>query len=95
MLTPKMELLIKKRVFQKDFCTTELLLPYLDAGSYRSVEGGKLIVSLIALLQISFSAHIIPEVLFKIMSPTNSVCRIVRIKWRGQNAVNLVPRIRR
>ena len=47
-------------------CTSDSFIPYLDAGSNHSVEGGKLVVSLKLFLQIYFSAHMIPEVLSKI-----------------------------
>ena len=49
----------------KGSCTSDSLIPYLDAGSNLSVEGGKLVVSLKLFLQISFSAHMTPEVLLK------------------------------
>ena len=52
-------------IFLDGSCTTDLLVSYLDAGRYRSVERGKLVVSLIALHQISFPAQMMPEFILK------------------------------
>ena len=41
-------------IFRKGSCTTDLLVLYVDAAQYQSVEEAKLVVSLIALPEICF-----------------------------------------
>ena len=64
-------------IFRQGSWTTDSLAPYLDARQYRSVEGGKLVVSLIALHKISFSVHMMPEYYLKISYLVRSILLIV------------------
>ena len=82
-------LLIKKRAFRKGFCTRNVLVPYLDAVQYRSVEGRKLVVSLILLLEISFSGHMIPEAFLKI-SFLSLVANVQLYASNGQDWVRIL-----
>ena len=49
-------------IFRKGSCTTDLLVPYSDAGGINQWRG-KLVASLITMLQISFSSHMMSEFL--------------------------------